>query len=359
MAERVGLSFEAWPESDKRMWRCMISPSDLFADEDGLANLRPTTLHALQVSYGYYLGHLSRHGILLDNDGQNERVSHVHLRGWVEGIAHLKLSSQAEYATNLLRFLQAGFPDADLTPLRNASLNLARRARKKPSRLIESGVPAIQDLVSLGHRLVQGERSMPMVNTIECAENWRDGLAILFLCYHPIRVRNLAELAWDSSLVKSGDDWLVRVPPEETKNHRPLAFTLDPDLAALMKVYRTDILPIFPETPESKCSLWRTRRGTALAPKGLGRRIGDVTEKHLGRRATPHAFRRAAATGVIVSDDADSSIASKLLSHSDPRVTRRYYILSGSLEVSRRYVSVLSGLHPGNQICSKCTRRNP
>ena len=344
MTDRKGIPFTCWPVGWQAVWNRITTPVGLFDESESLHGLRPVTLRELRAVCGYYLHHLEQSGVLPKDFPPEDAISPEHLRSWVESNRTLATSSQAVYAARLLRMLKTAFPDRNLSPLAAASRNLNRRARVAPSAVLAKDVPCASTLLSLGRRLIRGaEKSSPCPSVIS-AEVWRDGFMIIFLAYHPIRARTFAELEVGRSLRKIGDQWHVDVPGSLEKTGKPLAFDLDPEVDTLLDRYLEEIRPLFPVPGTNLRQLWHTRRGTVLTAKGIGRRIGDVTESHLDRRCTPHDFRRAAATTVIVTEETDPAIASCLLGHTDPRVTRRHYILAGSLEISRRHHRLISEL---------------
>ena len=344
MTEHKGIPFAGWPIAWQAVWRRITTPVGIFDDGESLHGLGSVTLRELRAVCGYYLHHLERSGLRLEALLPEDVVTPDHLRAWVGSNRKLAPSSQAVYAARLLRVLKTALPDRDLSPLEAASRNLTRHARATPSAVLTKDVPCASVLLSLGRRLIRKAEKHGSLPSVTLAEIWRDGFMIVFLTYHPVRARTFAELEIGRTLRKLDDHWRVDVPGSGTKTGKPMAFDLDPEVGACLNRYLSDIRPLFPALGQSPRRLWRTRRGTVLNEKGLGRRIGDVTEAHLGQRCTPHDFRRAAATTLVVTDAADPTIASGLLGHADPRVTRRHYILAGSLETSRRHGQLISKL---------------
>lgn len=344
MTDPKGIPFACWPVTWQAIWQRITKPVGVFDESESLHGLLPVTLRELCAVCCYYLRHLERSGFPLEALPPKEAVTPAHLRGWVESNLELAPSSQAVYAARLLRVLKTAFPDHDLSPLAAASRNLNRRAQMTPSAVLAKNLPCASTLLSLGRRLIlEADESCPC-HSVTSAEIWRDGFMIVFLAYHPVRARTFSELEIGRTLRKLRASWRVDVPGTREKTGKPLAFDLDPEVDALLNRYLEDIRPLFPEPEQYLQRLWRTRRGTVLTGKGIGRRIGDVTEAHLDQRCTPHDFRRAAATTIVVTEAVDPAIASGLLGHADPRVTRRHYILAGSLESSKRHGRLISEL---------------
>ena len=199
-------------------------------------------------------------------------------------------------------------------------------------------------MLQLGRDLIARAETGGGCTSVPDAETWRDGLMIIFLVHHPVRARNLSELVLGKTLLKTSDGYRISIPGTQTKTGKPIDVGVAPDVSLLLDRYLAEIHPLFPMPTRHQGRLWLTQRGTALAAKGLGRRIGDVTETELGIRVSPHTFRRIAANTMIVTEGADPGDASALLGHADPRTTRRHYITAGSLEIFRRYGKLVNGL---------------
>ena len=70
--------------------------------------------------------------------------------------------------------------------------------------------------------------------------------------------------------------------------------------------------------------LFSTRAGTPHTTNNVRRQLRDVMEKAGVADVTPHRFRRTAATAI--NEIGGLQLASELLGHSDPAITREYYI---------------------------------
>lgn len=345
MSDRVGLSYETWPKADRAMWDGLVSSTTLFENADALNNLSQVTLRELRAAYGYYLGYLTAEGIDIFAEPLSRRITTERLRGWVlENQHRLATSSQSVYTARLFTVLRSGFPGADLKCLEIAGRNLSRRAKREHSHAVAEPLPDVTDVVRLGQDLISEAEGIGPCSCVLAAESWRDGLLILFLAHHPIRARNLAELTWGRTLLKGSSGYRVAIPGKQTKTGKPIDYHVDPEVSLLLERYIEEIMPLFPTPMRHTDRLWRTRRGTVLAAKGLGRRVGDVTEAALGIRVTPHDFRKIAANTLVLTEGANSGDASALLGHADPKVTRRHYITAGSLEISRRYGKLVTDL---------------
>ena len=253
-------------------------------------------------------------------------------------------SSQAEYTARLLRVHRTAFPDHDFADHQAAKRNLCRRARQQRAHMFSRSLPDATTMLRLGRDLIARAEMDGGCNSVPDAENWRDGLAVLFLTYHPIRARNMTELEPGETLRWTSDGHRVAIPGTQTKTGVPIAFDVATEVGEHLDRYLAEIRPMFPMQSRFRSRLWLTRRGTALAPKGFGRRIGDVTEAALDMRITPHDFRGISGNTIVLSENAQPGDATALLGHADPRTTRRYYITAGTLEVSRRYGKLVQGL---------------
>ena len=352
MPDPVGLPFRNWPAADKDMWGTLTTRAGPFDDAGDLADLRPVTLRGLCATYGYYLGHLEAQGVDIAREPIEQRVTPERLRCWIlANQDRLAPSSQAEYTARLLRVHRAAFPDHDFSEHQVANRKLSRRAREQRPHMFSRDQPDAPMMLRLGRDLIARAETGGGCTSVPDAETWRDGFAILFLTHHPIRASDMAELELGETLRKTSDGYRVAIPGTQTKTGVPIAFDVAAEVGEHLDRYLSEIRPLFPMQSQLRSRLWLTRRGTALAPKGFGRRIGDVTEAALGMRITPQDFRGIAGNTIVLAEDANPGDASALLGHDDPRTTRKYYISAGTLEVSRRYGKLLKRLlrEPGSR----------
>lgn len=336
-----GLPFRNWPEADQMLWRKLVQTADPFGESGPLSGLRKTSLETLQNGYGFFLRHLQRSGMDLDRTPPGERASVEWLRSYHASLAGLAPYTKAGYFAALTQVLTAAFPDRDWKPLRRARDTLCRIARRAGGTRDKSIVPLATELLDLGQRL--GDAGMIADQPRRRAELWRDGLMIRILIRYPMRLRNFAELEMGRTLKATATGFMIDLPAEDTKSHRPVSVVLDRETADLVQVYLKEIRPMFPGGHEPGAGrLWlRFSRGP-WEKKAIGRHISRLCEDGLGRRVTPHLFRDAAATTVAVSEGCDARIIRPLLTHVRASTSEKHYIQAGQIDAGRLYHRALT-----------------
>ena len=105
-------------------------------------------------------------------------------------------------------------------------------------------------------------------------KGYRDGLLIGLLAIRPLRVRNLAGLILDRTLVQRGDGWWIQIPAAETKTKDPIELPwpdmLVPHLETYLADHRAGIAALRgPRMGGSTDALWLSMHGSRMTDNGI------------------------------------------------------------------------------------------
>jgi hypothetical protein len=105
-------------------------------------------------------------------------------------------------------------------------------------------------------------------------KGYRDGLLIGLLAIRPLRVRNLAGLILDRTLVQRGDGWWIQIPAAETKTKDPIEEPwpemLMPRLQTYLADHRSGIAALRgTRKGASSDALWLSMYGPPMTDNGI------------------------------------------------------------------------------------------
>ena len=342
----VAMPLEQWPQADQHRWqKARAAAPGLFGEAGPAAGWRDATCKGALRAYGTWLAWLERRGGKLTGP---DSVTPDALRELIDEHQD-RWSGQtlASFITRLALFLRAVEPQRDVRWLMKLGLRCRRDARPirhKAGRMVDADV-----LLALGQRLML-DGSLPDPPTVARAVDFRDGLMIALLAARPIRRANLAALRLGESLVKDERGYVLRFEPSQTKTRRPIEARLPDYLTRLVDLYLSLVRPFLlvrkGRSPDEERAVWITRLGRPMAELQISHRVGDITERHLGRRVNPHLFRDCVATTVAIRDPTHVGIAKDLLGHATVRSTERFYNQATSIDAVRKYQSALLEFRP-------------
>ena len=198
--------------------------------------------------------------------------------------------------------------------------------------------PAVlRRLYSLPERLwieARGEKK-PHFRTLAKAQA---ALAIGILCYMPLRLQNLAALAFDIHLFMHEGARAIstlELPAHEVKNGTEHAFDIPPHIAKMLIAYRDRFAPqIIGHRPT------RLFVNVDGAPKNQAAVAGLIIN-YLRRRAgivlTPHQFRHLSAKVILDADPGGFETAKQVLGHKSIKTTVGAYAGIDSRRAARRH----------------------
>jgi site-specific recombinase XerD len=217
---------------------------------------------------------------------------------------------------------------------------MAKPVTDKRGRIVSS-----RDLYDLGIELMQAAEARSTL--LKAAGAYRDGLMIALLAARPVRRRNLASIEIDRQLTRKGDCYWLCFSADKVKTHRALEFPLPRALTGPMETYLSQYRPYL----AARTGRWKDEPGKALWVSGDGsklkagrahQRICNRTQERFGHSINPHLFRDAAATSIAIEDPEHVGIVLAILGHSTIRTSQTYYNQATSIDVARRYQSVIA-----------------
>jgi integrase len=342
-AEKLCRPVELWPAADQAAWHRALTPRSIFEEEGGeLADRSPISITKYAKGWGRWLVFLEGHDPDALNVPAGQRCSKARVQAYVE---HLRHSGNADGTViNRLQelvvvatILDAGCDLKAISrfigALRSGLVPAQSKAHVRPS----------NELVDLGFRLMEAAAD---ARSIDDAIAYRDGLVIAFLALHPIRRKNLARLAIGKNLIRQSDGWRLVLGRDETKTHEPYEAPIAEVLVAAIDTYIELQRPVLAArtgrwTAEVGNALWVSADGSPMTEEGLSNRIELHTEAAFGKAISPHRFRDAAATTLVVADPVHVRAAAPLLGHRSLAMTEKHYIQAKGLEAQRSYLDVI------------------
>jgi integrase len=166
----------------------------------------------------------------------------------------------------------------------------------------------------------------------------RNGLLIVLLALHPIRVKNFAALTIADTFINIDGRWWLHIPSDDTKSHRVDERQVPEFITDVVNRYIKMQRPVLCRGDGEELALWvSSTTGRQLTTKNLGTLISKITRETVGVDVSPHLFRTAGASTAAVYGGNHPHLASALLSHHDPSVTEEHYNLAMSISAGEEY----------------------
>jgi integrase len=198
--------------------------------------------------------------------------------------------------------------------------------------------PAVlRRLYSLPERLwIEARRDKkPNFRTLAKAQT---ALAVAILCYMPVRLQNLAALAFNTHLFMRGGPRAIstlELPPHEVKNGRELAFDIHPPVAKMLIEYRDRFAPkVIGHRPTR---LFVNADGTPKNQATVAGLIMTYLRRRAGIVLTPHQFRHLSARVVLDGDPGGFETVRQFLGHRSVKTTVGAYAGIDSRRAARRH----------------------
>ena len=225
------------------------------------------------------------------------------------------------------------------------------RVRHRPARPKRPRLVAVDELHQLGIALMA--RAECQNTACRRAMTYRDGLIVALLAMRQLRLRNLAGLVLDRTLIRRGTQWWIEFPASETKTKDPIELPWPEDLAAALDTYLARHRGVLARLHRGSArppgaALWISRKGSPMSRNALYDCITMHTRDGLGHPVNPHLFRDCAATNIAIDDPDHIGIVWRLLGHRTPATTEKYYNLAGAVEASRRFQNALLARRHGD-----------
>jgi integrase/recombinase XerD len=335
--ERRCRPLDQWPQRDLRQWQLALQSGDLLEQGGCRAERSPYSNRAMEKGYGRWLVWLDSQDLLDVQVAPGGRITPDRVRAYV---AHLEAENAS--GTVIARLIELKVTADVMDPGRNWSwiyrFASTMRTRHKPARPKRHRLVHIDRLLNLGLDLMataENERT-----TLLRFKAYRDGLMIALLASRPLRLRNLAGLSLDHTLVRRGEGWWIQIPAAETKTNDPIEVPWPDRLVLHLETYLADHRSAIAALRNSRTgtasnATWLSMYGPPMTDNGIYDRIVARTREGLGQPINPHLFRDCAATSVAIDDPAHVGIASRLLGHRTGSTTERYYNQARSVEACR------------------------
>jgi integrase len=357
MARLTSLPLEDWPMLDRSRWTEACRSGTLLRPGGAAGHLDTVTQADLERRYGYYLEFLRRTGRLDAGSGAAELMCPENYRAFLSYVMpHWNSVTVARASFKLLRMAQILVPGGDFEWLREAAKTLNASSRRRN----RSALPGADELMEAGLTLIEEARMADRLSAWRRAIRFRTGLMVAFLAAHPIRAKNLRQLTLGKNIKFDGRQWWVALDATETKERRSDVRAIHPDLVPCLEEYLTVHRPILlgrgkyeaigktyerthPRLDRGQLDgpLWISEQGVGISASGIATTLGKTTQQIFGVAINPHAFRSAAATTSAWHAPSTPNLASGVLNHSDPRVTRQHYVRAQNFHAMAKLGDIL------------------
>jgi integrase len=327
-----------WPEADRRGWIEAIRPAQRLTRGGAASHLASVSQVDIANRYGLYLDYLHRNGQLEAQGSAMSRVTAKNVGGF---IAELRIRVRSVTIWNsiykLRRAAQLITPSYDFGWLieieKDIALTMISRSKTErlvlTERLVETGLTLIHEAETFGK------------TAHARAAGVRNGLLIMLLALHPIRIKNFAALSIADTFLKVDGRWWLHIPSDDTKSHRTDERQVPQFVTDLVNTYVEKHRPILTKRHEH-AALWvSSTTGQRLTTKNLGTLISRITREAIGVDVSPHLFRAAGASTAAVYGGDHPHLASSLLGHRSTKVTEEHYNYSTSLSAGEEYAAIV------------------
>jgi site-specific recombinase XerD len=345
---RLSLPFEVWPDLDREAWLAAVTRGSLFEPGGRAARWAPATAKEVHKNYARWLGFLAAEGSLGAATNPAARVAEKTVSAYIGAMQARQLSPVT--VTTRVRALREAIrvmdPTADLTMLSDAVAALivnAHPTRNKAARLLHP-----RDMSKTIIDYLKEIPSLPCTEAHIRATWYRDAVAMLFLVWRPIRLKNLTMMRIDHHLRFDHGGWRCEFAADEMKDGISLSFSLPEVVITHIKVYLERYRPIL-LGHNSSSALWISKRRTPMAQQSLYLNITNLAEKLFGKHITPHIFRDCAATALAEDDPEHVLAIARILGHATMNTSNKHYNhaqMTKALDLLHSTLSDLKSMEP-------------
>lgn len=338
------MPLDEWAAADRERWLQATAKGDILEGSGCRGHVRQITNLKIEKGYGRFLTFLSRAGFL-SAPFTPEAITRSSILAYVKELQRFQ-NSAATIISRLQELhdaLSAIFPERNWTFVRSFAAQIrsaAPASDRKRSKMVAS-----DDLLTLGIQLIEGARLRSAARV--AAIDFRDGLLIGLLTLRPMRLRNLAALILEKTVIRCGESYRISFHGTAMKNGSPFEAEWPASLLEFLrewiKVYRPILISCRNRWYKPAAGeLWLSSHGSPMTRQAIYDRICTRTRDAFGHAVNPHLFRDAAATTLAIEDPKHIRLAAPLLSHRDFRVTEKYYLQARMLTATARYQAQVS-----------------
>ena len=316
------LPLDQWPAADRTAWALACRPSQRLKPGGAAAHMKDITRRDLVRRYGYFLDHVQRSEGLDPNAAAAGYVSPDRVdRFLAELKARVRSVTVHGSIYKLRRMAQLLDPARDFTWLIEIEEDLAlvMQPKSKFERLVYTNV-----LIDAGMMLMAEADAATHRSALARARQFRNGLMVAMLAFHPVRPGNFAALEIGRSFKQVNGSWWIVLSHSETKEKRADERAVDPCLAHWIDRYLGVHRPILARTDEAVARLWLSSNdGRAMTYDAVERAISKTTLATVGIAVSPHLFRTAGASTAAASCRKQPQSRQRTTSSPGPHCHRR------------------------------------
>ena len=342
------LPITLWPSVDRAAWENAIRPGDPFECGGTAASWSDATRRKTIAGYGRFLFWLKERNELDETAAPAARITRERLGAYLEDLKIINRGHTIQCRMQELGdAIQALAPEYDWRFIKRAASRL--RASTIPARDKRGCLPPIVEVVAQSLRMMAHSESNTALSQLGRAALYRDGLLLLFLAYHLLRLRNLSSLRIGCHLLTKDQKLSLNIDAAETKTRQSVKQDLSQRLSFAVRRYIDHYRPILLQARGrwhalAQDELWISRDGSPCSPQTLR----NIVKKHVvgpnGKPVSPHLFRSMAATTISIEAPTETDVIPVVLGHRSYRTGEQYYNLATSLDASRSFCTVLDSI---------------
>jgi integrase len=332
------LPIAEWPQADRLGWEQACKPGQRLQRGGAASHLAAVSQADIANRYGLYLDFLQRNDRLDPALGAMTLVTPDHVSEFITELQG-RVSSVTVWNSvyKLRRAAQLIAPRCDFRWLAEIEKDIAlvMIPRSKADRWVLT-----ERLVEAGLVLIR-EAEMFAKTPLARAKGVRNGLMIVLLALHPIRIKNFAALGIATTFVNIDGRWWLHVPAGDTKTDRVDQRQVPQFITDLVNKYVNTYRAVLSRGNAEEPALWiSSTTGRQMTTKNLGTLISKLTRETIGVDVSPHLFRTAGSSTAAVYGGRYPYLGSALLGHRDSRIDEEHYNRATSLEAGDTYAAI-------------------
>jgi site-specific recombinase XerD len=336
------LPIAKWSEADRLAWAAACRPAERLRRGGAASHMRDVTRRDLARRFGYFLDHVQRTEGELNAGAVGlvtpDRVGRyvAELKGRVGSItlhgSIYKLRRIAQILTLVCDYTWLTEIEKDLA--------LVMEPKSKLDRLVYPNITAEAGMTLIAEAAVAMHRT-----ELARARQFRDGLMVALLAFHPIRLKNFAALEIGRTFVKLKNRWWIVLAASQTKEGRADERVVDDALVPWIDRYLSIHRPVLARGDDASPALWLSSNGgVALTYLTVEKVISMTTSRTVGVDISPHLFRAAAVSSCAVWAGDQPHLGGALLHHTDPAMAQEHYNHATSLSANQSFASLIKSL---------------